>query len=183
MSLIEIKQGTGLDQTEIAGIFELVIGAPLPAAADRVEQEVATLLTAADLLKAYGVATMPALTILKRLWLALQDPDPGDHPALLHIINRRYVGWPTSSRARTVLDATTGGEAPDRPDDPIIESTVYDLPQLLRYRIEIARGERDSLWGGKDAADRTPCPAAGPGGGGLGRPEVVRDDARDALPR
>lgn len=181
-TLLEMKQGTGLTPAEIAGLFDLVLGLPLPSATDRVEREVGVLLVAADLLKAQGVETMRALTLLKRLWAGLQDH--AEPPALLHLIDRRYVGWATVSKHGTVFDTATGAEVSgmDMMPEPIAESVVYTLPELLRRRLQLVRGERASLWGDRDAASHTPRQAEGEGGRDLGRPEVVRDDPAQPVP-
>jgi hypothetical protein len=182
-TLLEMKQGTGLTPSEIAGLFDLVLGLPLPSAADRVEREVGVLLVAADLLKTHEVETMQALTLLKRFWAELQDR--AEPPALLHLIDRRYVAWATSSKYGIVFDTVTGAEVSGtlQLPEPFAESVVYTLPELLRRRLQLVRGERLSLWGGEDAAGHTPRQAEGEGGRDLDRSEVIRDDPAQPVPR
>jgi hypothetical protein len=182
-TLLELKQGTRLAPTEIAGIFDLVLAMPLPSAADQVEWEVGILLMAADILKTHEVETMQALSLLKRLWADLQDHD--EPPALLHLIDRRYVAWATVSKHGILFDTIGGAEISDtlQLPEPILESVVYTLPELLRRRMQLVRGERLSLWGGKDAASHTPRQAEGESSRDLDRSEVIRDDPAQPVPR
>jgi hypothetical protein len=173
------QRPAGLTRNETQSLFRLVIQKPMPESIDTVSAPEAVLTMAADLLKGYGFDWSSVLTLMSRLWAWLETDD---HQVLMfNVIDRRYVGWHCMEKS-VLVDMTTGDEiSPARPLPTVLESIAYNLYELLRRQLAMTRGERASLWEGRDAASYTPRGEETEGGLGLGEPQVLRDDVGSSL--
>jgi len=173
------QQTTQLTPAEMQAIFKLVLNRPVPVLTDDLSRPEAILLVAANLLRGYGFNSSSVLMAMNLLWAAISH---GDTPVLmLNVIDRRYVGW--NSKTPALIDMITGAGVPIAVAIPIVlESVAYNLNELLERRIAMARGERVSLWEGKDATGYAPPDEAPGSGGSLGRPPVFRDDPGHLVP-
>jgi hypothetical protein len=187
VSAAGVHQTAGLTQTEVQAIFQLVIKRPATAAArsspspaDGIPESEAITILAAGILKAYGFDQPSVLMVLARMWAWIEGDD--DRALILTVVDRRYVGWNCLGRG-VLIDTTTGDEiTPSMAMPRVLESVAYNLYELLERRMATARGERVSLWEGRDAATYTPHGTATEDGDGLGEPQVLRDDAGASVP-
>jgi hypothetical protein len=173
--IVKGQRLAGLTRNETQVLFRLVIKKPMPESIDAVAVTEAVLVMAADLLKEYGFDWSSVLNLMSRLWAWLEADD---HQALmLNVIDRRYVGWHCMEKS-ILVDMATGDEvSPARPLPTVLESIAYNLYELLKRQLAMARGERASLWEGRNAASPTARGEATEGVGNLGEPQVLRDDA------
>jgi hypothetical protein len=170
----------GLSPAETQSLFRLVLRRDVPAAGEELPPAEAVLVVATDLLKGYGFAASAVLVFMGRFWTWLDGQGPGC--TMLHVIDRRYAGWTVGEKS-VLFDMTTGEEIPPNRAMPgFLESVAYDLGELVRRLGATARGERATIWEVEDAPAQAPRGAASGGGGGLGGPEVVRDDPGDPVP-
>jgi hypothetical protein len=178
---VTAKVHASLTKSEVQAIFQLVIKYKQP---PDLEAELSTaealLLVAADLLKTYGFDPAYVLTVASRLWSWLGADDR--QVLMINIVDRRYVGWNPGPISLT--DMITGGEVgPEQAlSSRVLESVCYNIYELLDRRKAMARGERGSLWEGKDAAGKATCGAPGGGSADLGEPQVVCDDLGAPIP-
>jgi hypothetical protein len=174
------QQTAGLTQHETQALFRLIVKKSTPFPADTIHPAEAVLVLAAGLLKGYGFDSSSVLTLMARLWAWLEADE---HQAvMLNVVDRRYVGWHCMGQG-VLVDMLTGDDVPpERALPTVLESIAYNLYELLKRRTAMARGERSSLWEGRDAFSHTALGEAPEGVGGLGEPQVLRDDARAAVP-
>jgi hypothetical protein len=170
----------GLTRNETQALFRLVIKKPVPDSIDTVEPAEAILVMAADLLKGYGFDWSSVLTLMARLGPWLEDMDY--RAMTFNVVDRRYVGWHFPDRS-VMVDMTTGDEIPPgQPLPTVLESIAYNLYELLNRQLAMARGERSSIWEGRDADRNTPRGEETEGIGDLGEPQVLRDDVGAPVP-
>ncbi len=169
------KQSTGLSPLEVQALFQLIIKRPVPALTSEISEAEAVLFLASGLLKGHSFDPAVVMTILARMWAWLEDDT--DHGMILNVVDRRYVGWNRLGKS-VLIDTVTGDEITPATEMPrILESIAYNLYELLERRAAISRGERTTLWEGRDATGHTPRSEAAENGNGLGEPQGVRDDA------
>jgi hypothetical protein len=181
ISLDGNRQSLGLTKAELRAVYRLVFKKPLPAPEEAVPVSEAVLVLAAGILGGYGFDSATVLTVMARLWAWLEDDS--QQALMLNVVDRRYVGWHCVDQS-ILVDMTTGEEvSQDQAIPGILESVAYNLYELVRRRTAMARGERASLWEGRDAASHTARGEEAEGGLGLGEPRVLRDDAGASVPR
>jgi hypothetical protein len=175
-------QAPSLTEAEVQALFRLIIRRPAPRRNDdKLTTAEVVLITATNLLRgSYGFDLASTLAIVSRLWPWLEADD--QQILMFNIVDRRYVGW-TCREHSILIDAVTGDEvAPSQILSRVLESTAYNLYEMLDRQMALVRGARTSFWEGKDAPSQTPCGTAAADGDGLGEPQVVRDDPGAPVP-
>lgn len=179
LSVADTTNATGLTTSELRSVLRLIIKRPAYALDEDVPACEAVLLMACGVLKGYGFDWPSVLTTMARMWAWLEGDD--DRCLMLNVVDRRYVGWSCLGRS-VLIDAATGDDvSPSMAMPSVLESVAYNLYELLDRRAAVARGERASLWEGRDAEGHTARGAAEEGGEGLGEPQVIRNNVGSPL--